>query len=69
MRAAYEYVLGVPPQAEELAACMEALLALRGASGTTESAAGAGSQDGAQTEARAQLVWVLLNHNDFVTLR
>jgi hypothetical protein len=69
VRAAYEYVLGVPPQAEELAACMEALLALRGASGTTESAAGTGSQDGAQTEARAQLVWVLLNHNDFVTLR
>ena len=69
VRAAYEYVLGIPPQARELMACMEALLALQGASGTAQSAAAAGSHDGAQREARAQLVWVLLNHNDFITLR
>lgn len=69
VRAAYEYVLGVPPEARESAACIQALTAMRGVSGAPHPAAGPASQDAAQREARAQLVWVLLNHNDFVTLR
>jgi hypothetical protein len=69
VRAAYEYVLGVPPNDRESAACLEALSAFRGAFREGKPAEPQASQDPAPPEVRAQLVWVLLNHNDFVTLR
>jgi hypothetical protein len=69
VRAAYEYVLGVPPKDRELAACLESLSALR-AGGVPAPPAGAdAAQDSGQLNVHALLVWVLLNHNDFITLR
>jgi hypothetical protein len=61
VREAYAYVLGFSAQDAEVAACLRALAAWRAAANVQDSAAG-------QT-ARANLVWALLNHNDFVTLR
>ena len=57
MQAAFETVLGRPATAEELAAC-EKLLARH------KSPAG-----GVQPVAVEMLIHVLLNHNDFVTIR
>lgn len=62
VRAAYVQVLGVEPREAELAACLRALAAWR------SGAEVAGPAVVAQF-ARANLVWALLNHNDFVTLR
>ena len=62
VNAAYTYVLGVGVQEAEMAACLRALEAWRAASDAPDSAAAAQA-------ARTHLVWVLLNHNDFVTLR
>ncbi len=50
-------LVGFTPTDDEIAACREALATWRGQDGTTPS------------QARAYLVWTLLNHNDFVTLR
>jgi hypothetical protein len=61
VRQAYAYVLGVRAQDAEVAACLSALAAWRAAAGGGDPAAG--------QSARANLVWALLNHNDFVTLR
>ena len=69
VRAAYEYVLGVPPQVRELDACIDALLRLQNAVFEPYSQADRLSRHDAQRDARAQLVWALLNHNDFVMLR
>jgi mono/diheme cytochrome c family protein len=62
VRAAYMYVLGVEAREAEVAACLRALAAWR-------SSAGAPEAPGTQQAARSNLVWALLNHNDFVTLR
>jgi hypothetical protein len=61
VRRAYAYVLGVPAQEAEVTACLRALAAWRAAAGTRNPVAG--------PAARTHLVWALLNHNDFVTLR
>lgn len=61
VREAYAYVLGVGAMDAEVAACLRALAAWRAAAGVQNPAAG--------QSARANLVWALLNHNDFVTLR
>ncbi len=57
IRLAFVTLVGFTPADEEIAACREALASWRGQDGTTPS------------QARAYLVWTLLNHNDFVTLR
>jgi len=57
IRLAFVTLVGFTPTDEEIAACREALATWRGQDGTTPS------------QARAYLVWTLLNHNDFVTLR
>lgn len=57
--AAFRLILGRPPAAAESAACAEAISAWR-------SLPGAAPQPHA---AREHVVWVLLNHNDFVVLR
>jgi hypothetical protein len=69
VRVAYEYVLGVPPKDRESVACLEALSAVRGSGAATGAAGAQAPQDSAALDARALLIWVLLNHNDFVTLR
>ncbi|MFO0868036.1 MAG: PSD1 and planctomycete cytochrome C domain-containing protein [Pirellulales bacterium] len=57
VRTAFVYVLGVTAGEAEVAASMRALTEWR-------------AEPGANAEAaRAQLVWVLLNHHDFVTLQ
>lgn len=61
IRRAYSYVLGIKVNAEELAACSQAMDAWR-------KDALAAKTD-APAQARTNLVWALLNHNDFVTLR
>jgi len=60
LEAAFHTVLHRGPSADERAACEAALARWR-----AEAAAAAGGLDAA----RVQTVWVLLNHNDFVTLR
>jgi hypothetical protein len=62
VRAAYVHVLGEDPREAELAACLHALAAWR-------SGAGVAGPSAVAQFARANLVWALLNHNDFVTLR
>ena len=57
---AFVEILGRPPADTEVAACLESLAAWR----VQEAAV---SDAGAS--ARTHLVWALLNHNDFVTLR
>ena len=69
VRAAYEYVLGVSPKDPELAACLEALSALRAAGVSVPPGGAHAPQDSGQLDVHAQLIWVLLNHNDFITLR
>jgi sugar/nucleoside kinase (ribokinase family) len=69
VRAAYEYVLGVSPKDPELTACLEALSALRAAGVSVPPGGAHAPQDSGQLDVHAQLIWVLLNHNDFITLR
>lgn len=57
VRQAFLMLLGAPPTGAEAAATGKALAAWRGQTGQTAATA------------REQLIWVLLNHNDFVTLR
>jgi len=57
LRAAFQQLLAIDPSDAELAASRAAIAAWLGQPGTTE------------IQARAHLVWALLNHNDFVTLR
>jgi hypothetical protein len=61
IRRAYSYVLGISASAEEISACSRAMEAWRQAASSSEKDASA--------EARSNLVWALINHNDFVTLR
>jgi hypothetical protein len=56
-RAAFDLLLGSSAEATEVAACVESLTAWRAIEGVTPD------------QARANLIWALLNHNDFVTLR
>lgn len=62
VRLAYRAILGAEAGAREVAACERAMEAWRRA------AARADKLD-KSADPRARLVWVLLNHNDFVTLR
>jgi hypothetical protein len=57
VRAAFDLLLGSSAEATEVAACVESLTAWRAIEG------------GTPDQARANLIWALLNHNDFVTLR
>jgi hypothetical protein len=57
VRQAFRDVLSVMPHEPELAACVKAMEGWRKLPDTTPD------------QARAHLVWALLNHNDFVTLR
>ena len=57
VRRAFSGVLGVAPNDGELAACVKTMDAWRKLPKSTPD------------EARAHLIWALLNHNDFVTLR
>ncbi len=57
VRRAFLGVLGAPPTGDEIAACVAALRNLRAL------------KDISPAQPRAHLIWVLLNHNDFVTLR
>lgn len=61
IRAAYSYVLCVTPTEAEVAACLRAFEAWR--------AAAVPNDPGARQAPYSHLVWVLLNHTDFVTLR
>jgi hypothetical protein len=61
--AAWSAVLGVQANAQEVAACSVAMQSWR------EDAVTSRIQSVAETLARSRLVWTLLNHNDFVTLR
>ena len=54
---AFRRLLGFAPNPEEITRCQEALTAWRSSSETTTE------------DARGHLVWALINHNDFVTLR
>ena len=58
---AFYLMLGIRANDDESRASMKALEAWRKQPGATV--------DGADDHARGQLVWVLLNHNDFVTVR
>jgi hypothetical protein len=62
--AAFERVLGRSPLSEELTACQQALARLAEAS-----VVGANLDGAPQQRARTGLVHVLLNHNDFVSIR
>ncbi len=57
VRAAFQLLIGVRPSESEMAASLAALNTWRGL------------PEGSPQTARRQLVWVLLNHNDFVTMR
>ena len=59
IRRAWRLLLGIVVGPEEMAACGQALADWRGQE----------TPDKAEAAARANLVWALLNHNDFVTLR
>jgi hypothetical protein len=59
VKAAFRHVLGMQPTPAEAEASVLALEAWKTASTGPDP----------ETAARAQLVWVLLNHNDFITLR
>jgi hypothetical protein len=61
IRSAYAYVLGIKASAAELAACSRAMEAWRRAA--------LPAKKDAHAMARVNIVWALLNHNDFVTLR
>ncbi|WP_233200457.1 DUF1553 domain-containing protein [Blastopirellula marina] len=57
IRAAFKTILGIHPDEEELSASQAALEAW------------AQLENGSTADARSNLVWILLNHNDFVTVR
>lgn len=57
IRLAFVTLVGFTPNSDEIAACRETLATWCGQDGTSPS------------QARAYLVWTLLNHNDFVTIR
>ncbi|MBM3964867.1 MAG: DUF1553 domain-containing protein [Planctomycetes bacterium] len=57
IRAAFRLVIGVNSNQDEMAVSMVALASWRGIPGESEKSA------------RSNLVWALINHNDFVTLR
>ena len=59
--AAFRTVLSRPPTADEALACTDAVARFRSIEPTTDAAA--------PEPARVHLVWALLNHTDFVTLR
>ncbi len=59
---AFERILGRLPTPEERAECEEALTTLAASSG-------AAAPSAAQVRARESLIHVLLNHNDFITIR
>jgi hypothetical protein len=61
VRLAYRVVLGAEAGKQEVAACERAMEAWRRAS--------AGDRGEKPADPRGRLVWVLLNHNDFVTMR
>jgi mono/diheme cytochrome c family protein len=61
VRKAYTYILGGSAVEAEVDACLRALAAWRASADPRAPTAG--------QAARAHLVWALLNHNDFVTLR
>ena len=63
--AAFRTVLARPPSAAEIDACSGALARFR----ALGAAAPAEGQPAAPEPARVHLVWALLNHTDFVTLR
>lgn len=60
IRQAMSRILAVDPNLREVAACQNALETWRKQGSPA---------DGKKDPARAHLIWVLLNHNDFVTLR
>lgn len=64
VRQAFRVLLGFEPGAEELTASLRALGAWRSLPKSPDDATA-----GVAGEPRAGLVWALLNHNDFVTLR
>jgi hypothetical protein len=55
--AAFDLLVGSSAESTEDAACVESLTEWRAREGVTPD------------QARANLIWALLNHNDFVTLR
>jgi hypothetical protein len=57
VRAAFRIVLGADPTTDEAATCLRTLADLRRLPGQKPA------------QARAQVIWALINHNDFVTLR
>ena len=57
VRRAFVRILGIHPRGEEIAASLEAMDKWKSV------------PEGSPEQARANLVWILLNHNDFVTLR
>ncbi len=63
VRAAFQTILCFDPSQEELAACLQALQQMR------QLAEGDDASSEATTQARANLVHALLNHNDFITIR
>ena len=72
VRHAFEQLLGFEPSPAELRAALEALRGpFAGTSADSGGRAGtpAAEDPKTQTQARARLVWSLVNHGDFVTLR
>ncbi|MBX9791849.1 MAG: PSD1 and planctomycete cytochrome C domain-containing protein [Pirellulales bacterium] len=61
-RRAFLVLLGIEASDAEVAACLQALEAWRGLPTDGDSSA-------ANSTPRARLIWALINHNDFVTLR
>ncbi len=61
-RLAFETVLGVPPDKQELDACVQALAAFE-----SNASSSTGRPD--PMRARTRLVQALFNHNDFITIR
>ncbi len=57
IRKSFAILLGIEASDQEIAACSKALEAWRA------------REDGSKENARTNLVWSLINHNDFVTLR
>ncbi|MEZ6141548.1 MAG: DUF1553 domain-containing protein [Zavarzinella sp.] len=61
-RAAYMYLLASPPNNNELSDCIQALAEWR-------KLPEAGKEPDSTATARTNLVWVLINHNDFISIR
>jgi hypothetical protein len=70
VRCAFKFVLGTQADAAEVAASLKALRAWQDIEKKSQAEAPSNEHNAtAAMSARANLVWVLLNHNDFVTLR